>query len=224
MAFFDWMRKGTPGRSAGNGTPGAASAAASQFAPSQFAPSTQAGTAHAQRKNLLRMVLRDTLAQNGIPSHWLDADLLRSTAQGREQGIHVRLLIRHWDPRLLEYGVAFEQNFHQRLTTMDPLAADWLMGISWQFAMDDTSACPPLPNPGSWTRQQPGAAPAARNDAARTAESAPAGRPARREPAPAAAPEAVKGELERMLAGRDEAHRRQAQGPGFAQTQPVSIV
>ena len=34
-----------------------------------------------------------------------------------------------------------------------PLAADWLMGISWQFALPDEAKCPPMPQPGYWTAE-----------------------------------------------------------------------
>jgi len=63
----------------------------------------------------------------------------------------LRLLIRHWDPRLLLHAVALQNALIVRLLASDPLASDWLMGVSWQFALADEDACPPLPHPGSWT-------------------------------------------------------------------------
>ena len=79
------------------------------------------------RKEVLKLVMRETLARNGIPESWLSADLLRTNSAKREQGIHVRLLLRHWDPRLLQHGVALEQEFYKRLLALDPLAPNWLM-------------------------------------------------------------------------------------------------
>jgi len=35
--------------------------------------------------------------------------------------------------------------------TFDPMTANWLSGISWQFSLEDESLCPALPHPGSWT-------------------------------------------------------------------------
>ena len=106
---------------------------------------------NSSRRELLRLVLRDTLNRAGIPTSWIGADLLAATSRGREPGIHVRLLLKHWDPRLMLHGIAFEQTYRKRVLTLDPLADRWLLGISWQFALDDESTCPPLPHPGIWT-------------------------------------------------------------------------
>ena len=132
-------------------------------------PSTQFDSQHTQagsnsqsiRKDLLRLVLRETLTRNGIPPTWLSADMLRtSSAAKRDTGLHVRFLVRHWDPRLLEHAVAFESEFIDRLQILDPLATSWLMGFSWQFTMEDKSVCPPLPHPATWTAPPPPSAPA----------------------------------------------------------------
>ena len=106
---------------------------------------------NSSRRELLRLVLRDTLNRTGIPTAWLGADLLAATSRGREPGIHVRLLLKHWDPRLMLHGIAFEQAYRKRVMTLDPLAEHWLLGISWQFALEDESECPPMPHPGIWT-------------------------------------------------------------------------
>lgn len=111
----------------------------------------------ASRRELLRLVLRDTLNHAGIPTSWIGADLLSATSRGREPGIHVRLLMKHWDPRLMPHGVAFEQAFMKGVLTIDPQADHWLLGISWQFSLVDERGCPPLPHPGVWTSSTPNA-------------------------------------------------------------------
>src|SRR5687768_8701155 len=141
-------------------------AASTQFAPSQ---SIQASTSpHQVRKDVLKLVMRELLMRNGIPNAWLSADLLRTTNSKREQGIHVRFLMRHFEPRLMQHGPALEQEFTQRLLLLDPLAAGWLMGFSWQFTLDDASKCPPLPNAGTWTAPPAPPAPVAQDDRAAT--------------------------------------------------------
>jgi hypothetical protein len=106
---------------------------------------------NSSRRELLRLVLRDTLNRTGIPTSWIGADLLAATSRGREPGIHVRLLLKHWDPRLMLHGIAFENAYRKRVLTLDPQADRWLLGLSWQFSLDDESACPPMPHPGLWT-------------------------------------------------------------------------
>jgi len=100
---------------------------------------------------LLRVVLRDTLQRHGIPPSWISAETLLATSRQRQSGIHWRLSIHHWDTRLLTHGVALQHALIRRLMGFDPMAADWLMGISWQYALHDDSHCPPMPHPGTWT-------------------------------------------------------------------------
>ncbi|MEP6790481.1 MAG: hypothetical protein ABI907_03865 [Ramlibacter sp.] len=113
------------------------------------------------RRELLRVVLRDTLIKHGIPTAWVGAEMVQAMGRSREPGMHMRLLVRHWDPRLLNYGVAFEKSFAARVMVFDPTAATWLAGISWQFALLDEDVCPPLPEPGTWNAPLAAAAAAA---------------------------------------------------------------
>jgi len=106
------------------------------------------------RRELLRVVLRDSLNRHGIPTAWIVPELLTTTSRGGEKGIHWRLHIKHWDARLLECTVSLQNALIKRVLAFDPLAANWLNGISWQLSLDDESMCTPLPNPTSWTMQQ----------------------------------------------------------------------
>ena len=182
----------------------------SQFRTSQSSAPT---TPHAARKDLLRLVLRDTLQRNGIPTGWIGAEVLRATSRNREPGVHVRFLIREWDTRLLEHGVAIEDNFRKRLLAMDPDSPQWLMGISWQFALADNSQCPALPHPGWWTsaphRTVHGSE--AQDRAVDVIEG-----PVRIGDA--------KADLDQMLADNDaEAERGRTTARSFAATQPVKL-
>jgi hypothetical protein len=186
-----------------------------QFVASQLSPGTV--SAHSVRKDLLKLVLRETLTRNGIPQPWLAADMLRTTSAKRDQGVHVRFLMRVWEPRLLLHGPALEQDFLQRLVLLDPEANDWLMGFSWQFAMPESGACPALPHPGSWTAPREAQAQAA----------APLTRPGDIIEGPvvlARSTEDVRADLERMLSARDGDMKRHAQeGDSFAATRPATL-
>lgn len=116
---------------------------------SQQGPSSATQT----RRELLRVVLRDTLNRHGIPTAWIAAEVLTSTSRTGEKGIHWRLVIKHWDPRLMLHGVAIQHALIKRVTTFDPLASSWLTGISWQFQLADESLCPALPPPPVWTAE-----------------------------------------------------------------------
>jgi hypothetical protein len=222
-SLFRWLGK-PASKPAGAARPKTSRSAANstQFVQSHSGPTStsSASSQHAVRKDLLKVVLRETLMRNGIPASWIGADLLRSTSPKRgEPGIHVRLLVRHWDSRLMQCSVAFEQNFYRRLVAMDPLATNWLMGISWQYAMDDLSECPPLPHPGSWTAQP------TPTEAAVAARSGPAtsGGDIIEGPVVISPPQDdVRADLEKLLAVRDEDLKRKGTDP-FASTQPISL-
>ncbi|HYF17357.1 MAG TPA: hypothetical protein VEA40_05765 [Ramlibacter sp.] len=188
--------------------------------------STREGVVSPQsvRKELVRVATRDALLHNGIPGHWIKAEPLTQAATGREPGVHVRLAVQHWDPRLMHHAVALQQNLERRIHSLDPMADQWLMGISWQFALQDTSACPPLPHPGSWTAAaaEPVQAAAAKPAAAPTGGSADViSGPTRITTPPSAGPDARK-DLERLLAERD-AEFENSQSGSFAKTQPLKL-
>jgi hypothetical protein len=173
------------------------------------------------RKDLLRMALRDTLTRNGIPPTWLSADLLRTSSARKEAGLHVRFLVRHWEPRLLTHGLALEQDFAHRLQLLDPAARTWVTGFSWQFALEDASLCPPLPHPNTWTAPAPPSQPAA-------LATEPAPLPSAdviEGPTVLPSPADVRADLERLMALRDADLRRHA-GAGdqaYAPTRPATL-
>ena len=101
------------------------------------------------RRQLLRLVLRETLQASGIPFDWIQAEALQAVAPSRE-GIHVRFLICQWQPRLFTYCFAFQRDFKARVLAIDPMARTWLMGFSWQYALPPGTAFPALPPPHTW--------------------------------------------------------------------------
>lgn len=188
--------------------------ASTQFEASQMSP----GSTNSVRKDLLKLALRDMLMRNGIPQAWVSADMLRTSSPRREPGLHVRFLVRRWEPRLMLHGPALEQEFTNRLLMLDPQAADWLMGFSWQFALDDTSECPPLPHPGAWTAPPQMQVTTPQSLATKPADiiEGPMVLPR--------SPDSVRAGLEQMLARRDDELKRQVQdGDNFAPTRPATL-
>lgn len=216
---------------------GSQAAKASGPAPghSQFVPSVQpktAATPGGSRRELIRVALRSTLDRYGVPPAWIGAEVLQASAHGREPGIHLRLLIRHWEPRLLSHCVALQNAVIVRLLALDPLASHWLMGISWQFALADESACPAMPPAGTWVAaSDPAAESAAADSGTGDVIAAPARTGAHRKPSAPdrGAPAHLKSDLERLLAVRDADLKRSAEqhaGSGqavFLSTQPMGL-
>jgi len=100
------------------------------------------------RRELLRLALRQSLSRNGIPVHWIGAEAIELPGPGNP--LHVRLLVQHWDERLPNLFLAFQEDFEQRLLAVEPLAHTWLRGFSWQFQLVDASSHPRLPDPAVW--------------------------------------------------------------------------
>lgn len=210
-------------------------------------PQSQLGSGHSQsagpagsqsrsRRELLRVVLRDTMNRHGVPAGWLEAEVLVSTSRAGERGIHWRLVVKHWDPRLLTHALALQQALLKRLTTFDPLASNWLTGVSWQFdSLEDTPNAP-LPNAASWTEAASAPAPA-------VLETEPVGGSGdvisgpplvERAPSLAAAQNSAdaKSDLEHLFAVRDADFRRHADSdpaggdatqPMFLRTEPAKL-
>lgn len=190
----------------GKGGAGATRAAAAQ------GPQSTLGSPQSVRKEVARLAVREALRHNGIPAQWIRSEALTTAAPGRETGVHVRLVVQHWDARLMLHAVALQDAIEKRIATLDPEAGQWLMGLSWQFALDDAAACPALPHPGSWT-SGPGDAPVAPAVDPQGA-GVPAGEPpVERE---------KRAELERLLSARDAQFGSDEEGgDGFGKTQPM---
>lgn len=122
-------------------------------APQPLAPAAPRPPKGTIRRELLRIVLRDTLQRTGIPTAWVGAEALAVVGDADHGGVHVRLLLRHWEPRVLIHAFALQESFRRNVLALDPQAAQWLTGISWQLALPDPSVCPHLPNPATWTSQ-----------------------------------------------------------------------
>lgn len=163
-------------------------------APQPRPPAGQQGDQNSTRRELLRVVLRDTLARHGIPGAWIGADML-TAARAREPGLHLRLVLKHWDPTLVGCTMTLQKQIVHRVMLYDPLARNWLLGISWQYALQDDSMCPPMPDPKVWR--------------VATVEATANG----------AAAQESKSDMHRLSSGRDKPRDER---PDFRPTQPMS--
>lgn len=209
-----------------------------RFPQSQLLPDARAGgegnnaTRNNTRRELLRIVLRDTLNRQGIPAAWLSADAVVSTSRSGVQGIHWRLVVRHWNPRLLTHAPALQQQLIKRVMTFDPLAANWLTGISWQFALPDESVCPSMPHPGIWTATPKEDASEANAGSAEPTVEVIAGPVRISDPGRSIqdAEAEARADLERLLAVREADHQRHSGGDTtkalqsqFKRTEPMRL-
>lgn len=158
------------------------------------------------RRELLRLALRQSLLKNGIPSSWIVAEALEvSPRGGGTPGVHIRLVMQHWEPRLLPYTLSFQQDLEQRLLAVEPEVRSWLRGFSWQYAKVEGEPGP-MPDPATWADGTP----------------QPESAPVAMEPPQPGPPRKTKEDLARLFAQQDRIRARDEAPPDFAPTQPAS--
>lgn len=108
------------------------------------------GSVNAVRQQLIQVLVRDTARRAGIPAQWLDCQMLLTASRSQGAGMYVRLIMKHWDLRLLTYAAAFQKALMADIMRFEPRANEWLYGISWQ--LDGGDSCPhqDLPDPAIW--------------------------------------------------------------------------
>lgn len=111
----------------------------------------QAGT----RRELVRVMTRDTLRASGIPDGWIESQVLLELGRAGQTFVHLRLVVRQWDVRLLKYMVAFQGQLLEAIHGFDPTAREWLLTVSWQYQVGNTCPFPDMPDPAVWREPPP---------------------------------------------------------------------
>lgn len=182
------------------------------------------------RSQLVQVVLRDVLRRHGIPFNWVESQMLMVASRSRGTGMYVRLIMKHWDDRLMTHAFALQNTLLADISRLEPRAFDWLHGVSWQLDVDGSCPHTSLPMKAYW--QEP----------ANPAASAPAPAPVVTAPAPLQAPPAATAaappamplseqealqDLERLFMIRDrEIGRQIADGKtptGYENTKPTPL-
>ena len=138
-------------------------------------PTIEDGSINALRRQLIQVLLRDSMRRHGIPAGWMDCQMLVVSSRSRGEGMYVRLVIKHWDIRLLTYAYAFQKSLMVDIKRFEPHATQWLYGISWQLEVADSCPHQELPHRSVWEQH----------------------------PHPPELSSEVKSDLERMFAARD---------------------
>lgn len=88
---------------------------------------------NAPRRELVQVVLRDTMRKHGIPSDWMDCRILSVSAPKGQTGMHVQFIVRQGDDRLMPFVHAFQDTFWQELEKFETNPRNWLLSVAWQF-------------------------------------------------------------------------------------------
>lgn len=124
----------------------------------------QDGSDNATRRQLVHVLLRDLLRKSGIPAEWIECRMLVVASRTKGSGMFVRLVVKHWDARFMDYAAAFQNTLLSDIQRFDSNAT-WLHGISWELEPGDSCPYTVLPEKAYWQIQVkkpvPEAAPAA---------------------------------------------------------------
>ncbi len=191
--------------------------ASTQFYESEPDTDSQASDRNAPRRELVQVVLRDTMRKHGIPSDWIDLRALSAISRSGRRGLHVNFVVRQAHDQLLPYVFAFQDSFGRELARFEPRCRDWLLSVGWEFAGVDGAEMPER----SWV--QGAGAPAAPAATAAAAAAAAASEATRTD-------DEIQRDLQALFAIRDaalaDAARPPAAGdgdhPDFEPTQPFA--
>lgn len=180
-----------------------------------------AASRNAPRRELVQVILRDTMRKHGIPSDWIDLRMLSMATPGGRPGLHVSFVVRQGHDRLLSYVFAFQDSFYRELARFDARATDWLLSVGWQFDGYTTPQKAAMPDPKVWIASGPGAIDPPESPIA----FAPTEDPLALQDKPAAAPQEfddVEEDLQALFAIRDAAlaQPEPAPQPDFEATRP----
>lgn len=101
------------------------------------------------RRELIRVVLKDTLRRHGIPFHWLACEVIIPRTPSEEEP-HIQLVILKWHDQLLLYAPALQQQLLLGLDRFDPSVDHSHYMVSWRLAPDCGSPAREMPAPGFW--------------------------------------------------------------------------
>ena len=168
------------------------------------------------RRQLVQVLIRDLLRRHGIPPQWIDCQMMVVSSRTRGPGMHLRLVVRHWDERLMNHASAFQKEVLSDLKQFEPQAATWLHGVSWQLEVDDSCPYTKLPGKSFWQDVKSEVRP----------ERKPEPRPSR-QPSVSQSEPVNPSELEKLFAIRDRALSAHANhaliASGYEKTQPIPL-
>lgn len=116
-----------------------------------------ANSRNTQRRELVQVVLKDTMRKHGIPSDWIDLRMLSTTTKSGRTGMHVTFIVKQGHDRLLTYVFAFQDSFNRELARFETRASDWLLSVGWQFDGYTTPQKAVMPDPKVWINSAAGA-------------------------------------------------------------------
>jgi hypothetical protein len=124
--------------------------------PPRVAPASAAPSSTQQhnnvRRELIRVVLKDTLRLHGIPFGWLACEIIIIARAPDDEELHIQLVIMKWNEQLLRYAPALHQELLLGLDRFDPSIDHSKYIVSWRFSPDCGYPVTRMPDPNYWRK------------------------------------------------------------------------
>jgi hypothetical protein len=101
-------------------------------------------------RDLVRMVLRDTLRLNGIPLDWVGCEVIARPHTGQVPTFQINLIVYTWHEGLLRYAPLLKQQILQGLQHFDPANNHNSHVMAWVFAPTCGFPHTRMPGPAYW--------------------------------------------------------------------------
>ena len=124
--------------------------------PASMLPGSGTGNSTQQRSNirreLVRVVLKDTLRLHGVPLDWFACEVSVVARSTGAEELRIELVIMKWQEKLLRYIPALGQQLLFGMDRFDPTVDHSGYTVSWRFAPD--CGCPfvQMPEPPYWQK------------------------------------------------------------------------
>jgi hypothetical protein len=120
-------------------------------APGSVTPSSTLQRSNVRRE-LIRVVLKDTLRLHGIPFDWLACEVIIIPIAPGEEELRIQLVVLKWKEQLLRYAPVLQQQLLLGLDRFDPSVDHSKYIVSWRFSPDCGCPFSRMPDPKFWLK------------------------------------------------------------------------
>jgi hypothetical protein len=105
----------------------------------------------ATRRELIRIVLRDTLHKHGIPAAWIGCETVMATRNANRPAYLTHLVVKKWNEHLIRFAPALQQQLSLGLSRFDSAIDPSTYIFYWKFPAEHDCPITAMPEPSFWT-------------------------------------------------------------------------
>jgi hypothetical protein len=102
------------------------------------------------QRELVRVVLKDTLRMHGIPAGWIGCEVTVMSRRSQSEDMFVHLIINKWHEALLRHAPALQQQLIEGLNRFEPNVDHSKYIVSWRFSPACECPITRMPDPRFW--------------------------------------------------------------------------